>query len=155
MSSDVMKRENPGRRETLIILLAEAAEELTNQLVERLAAAGYEDIRPAHRWVFAYIDPDGTRVTELAERAHMSHPSMSELVSGLVASGYVERVPDPSDGRARLVRLSRAGRRLQRRALEEIADIESAWLHRLGPRLARELPAALADLRRPARSRGR
>lgn len=136
------------RRDTLIVLLSEAAEELTAQLVERLGAAGYTDIRPAHRLVFAYIDADGTRLTDLAERAHVTHPSMSELVTGLVTLGYLERVPDPTDGRARLIRLTAEGRRVQRRAIEEIADIESTWLRRLGPPFDGGLVAALTAARR-------
>ena len=136
------------RRDTLIVLLSEAAEELTTQLVDRLWAAGYADIRPAHRMVFAYIDADGTRLTELAERAHITHPSMSELVTGLVKLGYLERVPDPTDGRARLVRLTAEGRRVQRRALEEIADIEATWLRRLGPEVGEGLLTALTAARR-------
>ncbi len=134
-----------GRRETLIILLAEAAEQLTDRLVGRLAKAGYSDVRAVHRWVFAYVDAEGTRLTELAAHAGMTHPSMSELVSGLVRAGYLERVPAPSDGRASLVCLSPSGRRMQRLALAEIDDIESAWLRELGPKLAREFPAALAS----------
>lgn len=142
-----MKPPRAARRAPLIILLSEAAQELVDELVERLGAAGYADIRPAHRWVFAYIDRDGTRLTDLAERARMTHPSMSELVTGLERAGYVERFRDPSDGRTRLVRLTAAGRRLQRISLAEIAEIERAWLRHLGPRLARELPAALASAR--------
>ncbi len=134
-----------GRRETLIILLAEAAEQLTDRLVARLAKAGYSDVRAVHRWVFAYVDPEGTRLTELAKRAGMTHPSMSELVSGLVQAGYLERVRAPSDRRASLVRLSGPGRRMQRLALAEIDDIESAWLRELGPKLAPEFPTALAS----------
>lgn len=38
-----------------------------------------------------YIDRDGTHLTELAARPNLTHPSMSELVAGLVASGYLER----------------------------------------------------------------
>jgi len=99
----------PQRRDTLIILLAEAAQQLVAELVERLATAGYTDIRTAHNRVFAYLDSEGTPLTVLAERAQMTHPSMSELVTGLVRSGYLKRTSDPSDGRVRLVRLTPAG----------------------------------------------
>ena len=131
------------RQYTLITLFLQAASEMVDELVERLAAAGYSDIRPAHSRVFENIEADGTRLTELAERARMTHPSMSELVAGLERLGYVERVPDPDDGRARLVRLTPAGRALQRRALRELDRIEKSWLERLGGPVGTELPAAL------------
>ena len=150
-----MERDRHGRQETLIILLSEAAEQLVEDLVQRLADVGFQDIRPAHRWVFAYIDPGGTRLTELAWRAHMTHPSMSELVAAMVARGYLERVPDPTDGRARLIRLTSRGRRMQRRALAEIEAIEAAWLQELGPRHANGLSDALAAAVHRRRRQGR
>lgn len=140
-SSSIREREH-----TLITLFLQAAGEMIDELVERLAIAGYTDIRPAHSRVFENIEADGTRLTELADRARMTHPSMSELVTGLERRGYVERVPDPGDGRARLVRLTSAGRALQRAALREIAEIETAWLQRLGPEVGPELRATLTDV---------
>lgn len=136
--------ETRKRQHTLITLLLLAANEMIDALIERLAADGYTGIRPAHSRVFENIDADGTRLTELADRARMTHPSMSELVTGLQRLGYVERAPDPQDRRARLVRLTPAGRALQRVALREIADIEAAWLRRLGPQAGPALSAALA-----------
>jgi DNA-binding MarR family transcriptional regulator len=66
----------------------------------------------------------------LAARAGMTHQSMGELVQTLERRGYLERRPDPSDGRATLVLLTRSGRQSARRAIEEIAEIEAAWLER-------------------------
>ena len=140
------------REHTLVTLLQQAAHEMIDELVVRLAAAGYADIRPAHGRVFENIDAGGSRLTELADRARMTHPSMSELVTSLQRLGYVERVADPSDGRSRLVRLTRKGRAAQRTALDEIAKIETAWLEPLGPKVGPELRAALTQRRgRPQR----
>lgn len=145
-----METSPPTRREhTLITLFLQAANEMIDELVERLAAAGYPDIRPAHSRVFENIDPEGTRLTLLADRARMTHPSMSELVTSLQRLGYIERVPDPGDGRARLVRLTWEGRTLQRLALREIARIEDAWLDRLGPKTGPDLRAALTQVLGP------
>lgn len=90
------------------------------------------------------IDRDGTRISELAERAGMSHPSMIEIVAGLQRLDYLERVADPADGRARLVLLTPKGRALQRQALIELAEIEHTWLQRLSPTIGPELAEALA-----------
>jgi DNA-binding MarR family transcriptional regulator len=55
---------------------------------------------------------------------------MGELVAELERRRYVERVPDPSDGRARLVRLTDEGRDVVRTALGVIMDIEAKWRER-------------------------
>ena len=120
------------------------------ELVERLAAAGYTDIQTAAHTVFENIDRDGTRLTELAARADMTHQSMGELVATLEERGYVVRRPDPTDGRARLVCLTAKGKQLTRIALHEIAAIEAdwhrAWKHAgLSTDLRTALQAAVAD----------
>ena len=63
----------------------------------------------------------------------MTRPSMNELVDQLEATGYLERVPDPTDGRAKLVRLTRKGRRAVAQALRWVREIEAAYARRVGP----------------------
>ena len=72
--------------------------------------AAVEGIRPAHLQVFGSIKADGSRLTDLAESAGLSLSAMAELVDSLQALGYLERRPDPADGRAKLVCLTEAGR---------------------------------------------
>lgn len=115
----------------LVTLLKQIVEAMIAELVQRMREAGYADVTVAHHPVFYNLDPDGTRLTELAARAGMTHQSMSELVAALVQLGYVERRPDPHDGRARLVCLTRRGHDAVRHAKTEITDIETAWLDRL------------------------
>jgi DNA-binding MarR family transcriptional regulator len=115
---------------TLIALFRETARLMVEELVERLHAAGYRDHTAAHHPVFENIDREGTRLTVLAARAGMTHQSMGELVRTLEERGYLERRSDPSDGRATLVLLTRDGREAARQAVEEIAEIEAAWLER-------------------------
>ncbi|MQA88173.1 MAG: winged helix DNA-binding protein [Streptosporangiales bacterium] len=83
---------------------------MVDELVERLQAASYDDMTAAHHPVFENIDPDGTRLTVLAARTGMTHQSTGELVQTLERCGYLERSTDPSDRRARLVRLTPRGR---------------------------------------------
>jgi DNA-binding MarR family transcriptional regulator len=115
---------------TLITLFRQTSKLMVDELTRRLRAAGDVHCTPAHHPVFENIDPEGTRLTVLAERAAMTHQSMSELVSTMAAIGYLERVPDPADGRAKLVRLTPHGRQMVRLAVAEIADIEREWLDR-------------------------
>ncbi len=117
----------------LLTVFLLAAHELTNALIARLAVAGFTDIRPAHARVFENIDPHGTRLSDLAERAQMTHQSMSELVDGLIAAGYLERQPDPADRRAKLICLTPLGRQLLRIAVREATELEIAWFGQLPP----------------------
>ncbi|MFC5995682.1 MarR family winged helix-turn-helix transcriptional regulator [Pseudonocardia hispaniensis] len=136
-----------ARRHTLVTVLRAAVQEILEELVDRLAAAGHPRIRVAHSQVFENLDPNGTRLTVLARRARMAHPSMSELVADLERLGYLHRVPDPTDRRARLVQLTVRGRALQRLALAELAELEAAWLRGLGAKLGPEAVDALAAVR--------
>lgn len=95
-----------------------------------MEAAGWPDSPSRHYPVFENIDPDGTRLTVLASRAGVSHQAMGELVTELEQRGVVERIPDPSDRRARLVRLTDEGRVIMRAALREITAIERTWSRR-------------------------
>jgi DNA-binding MarR family transcriptional regulator len=130
---------------TVIALVRRLERLMVDELIERLRAAGYDDMTAAHHPVFENIDPAGTRLTTLAARAGMTHQSMGELVATLEQRGYLERAPDPSDGRARLVRLTDHGRDAVRQAVREIEQIEAGWQLRLaGAGLDADLRQVLA-----------
>jgi DNA-binding MarR family transcriptional regulator len=106
-----------------------------NELVsERLVERGFGDFRPAHGTIGQHIADRGSRVTELAQLAQVSKPTVVYLVNDLERLGYVERIPDPADGRAKLVRLTKRGARAQEAAREIVAQIEQDWSQLLGPR---------------------
>jgi DNA-binding MarR family transcriptional regulator len=115
------------RRVTLIALFRQTAQRMVGELVEALHDAGYTDISATHQAVFENLDPDGTRLTVLAARAGITHQSMGELVRELEQRGYLERIADPGDGRARIVRLTQRGRQVVRLAVATIAQIEARW----------------------------
>src|SRR5690349_21030504 len=106
MSSD----ERTTRGKNLGLLLREPYRLANEELHRRIADGGHPDVRLPHGDVFAYLDDGGTRVTELARRAQITKQSMGELVAHLERHGYVERVADPADGRAKLVRATSRGR---------------------------------------------
>lgn len=79
-----------------------------------------------------YDHPEGLRVTQLAQIAGITKQSMAEIVDALEAHGYVERVKDPSDGRARLVRFTRRGKQMADRARTLVREVEQRWTQRVG-----------------------
>jgi DNA-binding MarR family transcriptional regulator len=115
------------------------------ELLEGLAADGYV-IRAKHGSVLANVDAEGTRLTELARRAGIGKPAVSELVDELETMGYVERVGDPTDGRAKLVIPTETGVDLIEKAGSVIAAIEGRYRTSLGPDAYQRLRAALKVL---------
>jgi DNA-binding MarR family transcriptional regulator len=101
------------------------------ELLDGLAAAGH-DIRAKHGAVLANVDSGGTRLTELASRAGMGKPALGELVDELESMGLVERVPDPTDGRAKLVVPTKRGSETISAAARVIAAIEERYIALLG-----------------------
>ena len=79
------------------------------RIAEGLAEAGFDDVRPAHTTVFQHIKAEGSRLSELAERAQITKQSMGYLVDYLEEHRYVERRADPSDRRASLIFLTEWG----------------------------------------------
>ncbi|MGO9822003.1 MAG: MarR family winged helix-turn-helix transcriptional regulator [Solirubrobacteraceae bacterium] len=106
-----------------------------------MAETEFSDLRSTHGCVFGNIDPAGSRLTELAERARMTKQSVGEVTTDLEQRGYVERVPDPADGRAKIIRLTERGHEAQTLGFELIAEIEREW----GERIGEERVAALRD----------
>jgi DNA-binding MarR family transcriptional regulator len=126
----------------MIRLLDMAFDEFSDELSRRVEAAGFADLRPGHGCVFGTIDPEhGSRLTDLAERANMTKQSVGEVTSDLEQLGYVERVPDPRDGRAKIIRLTPAGREAFAIGRQLIDEIEADWARRYGE----ERIAALRD----------
>lgn len=120
------------RSPPLIRLLDAAFDEFATELGRRVAQTEYSDVRVSHGCVFGNIDPDGSRLTDLAERAHMTKQSVGEVTSDLEQRGYLERAPDPKDGRAKIIRLTERGRLAQALGREIIDDIEREWAERFG-----------------------
>jgi DNA-binding MarR family transcriptional regulator len=102
------------------------------ELFARLQEAGLQDARVPHTHVTAYIKAEGSRLTDLAAQARMTRPAMAELVDDLERLGIVERRPDPSDGRAKLVCLTDAGWDAMRTARRVIAELEADYARLIG-----------------------
>lgn len=107
-------------------LLVRLLREFRDDLAEPRTAE-YPDIREPHYQIFGNIRMGGIRLTELATRAHLSLAAASELVNDLVGLGYLTRRPDPSDGRAKLIDLTKRGQALMADAGIRVADIEQRW----------------------------
>jgi DNA-binding MarR family transcriptional regulator len=117
------------------------------RVFEAMAAAGFDDFTPAQARVFQRIAPEGSRLTDLAEQAQITKQSAGFLVDQLERTGYVERVPDPTDARARLVRVAERGAKAIPLAAAVVAEVEAEWARHLGARRMSQLRGILTQLR--------
>jgi hypothetical protein len=116
-------------------MMLEARRALAADLDEDLAERGYPDLRPGHAALFTSVDRrSGSRITDLA------------VVDDLEERGYVRRVPDPSDARAKLVRLTARGRRAAAECRRAVQSLDQRTKRRLGDRSYDSLLEALEQL---------
>jgi DNA-binding MarR family transcriptional regulator len=128
------------------VLMFVAHRSIEQRVVSTLRDAGF-DVTPAQGRVFARIGPHGTRLTDLAEMAQVTKQTAGFLVDQLEKRGYVERVPDPIDARARLICIAERGRAAQAKAAETERLIEAEWTRHLGAAEMAALEQTLLRLR--------
>lgn len=117
------------------------------------AARGFDDIRPAHGFVFVRISGGGATATELAEYLGVTKQAASQIVAELVAKGYVQRRPHPTDARARLVVLTERGEECTRAAVQAAAETVQRWAEVLGEERFAALREDMAKIAPPGRIR--
>lgn len=115
-------------------------------MLVRLRGAGYTDLALSHASLLSHIDPNGTRLTTIAERAEMTKQSASQIVAELEAAGYVVRRREAGDGRARNFRLSPRGEVCRRDLMRIILEIENALVSGVGPGAASSFCLTLSRL---------
>lgn len=106
--------------------------EINRRVFEAYTAAGFMDLRPAHTPVFQYLLPDGDHVVDLAARAQTTKQAMGYLVDYLEKAGYLERVLDPNDRRAQIVRRTSKGRMVNQIARETVEKVQKEWAQVIG-----------------------
>ncbi|OZM69979.1 MarR family transcriptional regulator [Amycolatopsis antarctica] len=115
-------------------LLALTFRALMDEVHERIAAEGFDGVRPAHGFAFQFLSVrGGAGVVELGEHLGVTKQAAVQLVDELERRGYVERRPHPSDRRARTVVLTERGRHCIDRVVAVSAEIEQRWATLIGP----------------------
>jgi DNA-binding MarR family transcriptional regulator len=130
----------PATRENLGFLLAKASQRWNELLYERFVARGYPEVRPAYGSILVplFEEHEGLRMGELGRRARLAKQTMTTMVRLLERDGLVSREPDPSDGRASLVSLTRRAREFRPVAEEVLRELDELVRSRLteGQRVA-------------------
>jgi DNA-binding MarR family transcriptional regulator len=101
-------------------------------MLGRIHAAGHPDVTTAMIALFRFAGVDRRRPGEIATTARLSKQATNDLLRELERLGYVERHPDPTDGRARIVQLTKRGQALDRAVWTAGEQVERSWRGRFG-----------------------
>ncbi|EWT01716.1 MarR family transcriptional regulator [Intrasporangium oryzae NRRL B-24470] len=129
------------------LLMFIASRAASERIFRAVQEAGFTDLTLAQGRLMMGMEPDGSRLSTLADRGQIAKQTATALVDKLERAGYVERVPDPSDGRARLVRFTSRALAVLPIARAEEARIEAEWRAHLGAERMDQLRDALTALR--------
>src|SRR5919205_3587993 len=127
-------------------LLRLAWQGVRERIYEGVLQAGYTDLSRAHVLLFRWPTLDGLRPSELAARNQLSRQTINDLLSDLEKRGYLERTPDPTDGRARIVRLTERGWNLTQVISDKSFATESEWAQIIGESRFDEFRSTLSEL---------
>jgi DNA-binding MarR family transcriptional regulator len=129
---ELVLAEGDTSRITLPALMDLAVEAMYIDFRALLEEAGITDVRPTHGCVFRFVHGDGMRLTELASLAGLTKQSVGEIVDDLSKLGYLERYPDPTDKRAKLIRLTEKGLKAQAIGFSLFEQLEADWAETFG-----------------------
>ncbi|KYC29092.1 putative Transcriptional regulator, MarR family [Sterolibacterium denitrificans] len=134
------------RKHNLGQSLIEVARHFQRHAMEGFIAEGHADLQTSHQAVLTHLSLSGSRLTDLAKRAAMTKQAMGQLVDEVEALGYVERVPDPTDRRAKLVRFTDKGCELMKAGTKVGTSIHQHYTRIIGERKMERLRALLGEL---------
>jgi DNA-binding MarR family transcriptional regulator len=143
---ELVLAEGDTSRITLPALMDLAVEAMYIDFRKLLEEADITDVRPTHGCVFRFVHGDGMRLTELASLAGLTKQSVGEIVDDLAQLGYLERYPDPTDKRAKLIRLTEKGLEAQRIGFSLFKKLEEDWAATFGADRVAALRALLEEV---------
>jgi DNA-binding MarR family transcriptional regulator len=148
MSSDFLAGEHPGgaRPPYIGAMLRDVWQWVRDQMYAGVVAAGYGDLSAAHVGLWRYPGLDGRRPSQLADHVGITKQSVNDLLGHLEGHGYLHRVPDSADGRARVIRLTLKGQQLQETIYAEAGAAQQRIAEILGPRRFAQLHDSLERL---------
>jgi DNA-binding MarR family transcriptional regulator len=126
-----MSRAKPDRK-PLIALVHNLDRAFQSHMVRTAHARGRTELKPSHNFVFGVLGEEGDRSANLAVRAGITRQSMGEVIRELVQLGVLEMVPDPGDGRAKIVRYTDAGRTFAGEGFAHLRELEARFEEEFG-----------------------
>jgi DNA-binding MarR family transcriptional regulator len=144
--SEEASRSAPPEDDDIAPAIGAASRAMIAAMMAKVAACGFKDMTPAFASLIPLLDATGARPTALAQRAGISKQAISQLVRELETRGYVEQVADPTDTRAKIVRLTRRGIALRAACAETRQGIQAIALETLGKTRLSQLRRSLLQV---------
>tara|TARA_R110002073_G_scaffold311550_3_gene482645 strand:- start:253 stop:750 length:498 start_codon:yes stop_codon:yes gene_type:complete len=136
----LFRTENFGR--LLLLALVNWQEALVHGLQEK----GFKDIRSSHISLLRHIDSNGTRITDIAERAGITKQAVGQLIKICESLDLVSTTVDNLDRRAKIVAFTEYGRKLIAEQQTILSDIDDAIREKVGDKEFYELRDHLIQL---------
>jgi DNA-binding MarR family transcriptional regulator len=138
-----MSKSKEKNEDNLAPALVTASRALVATMMPELVRYGFNGITPAFASLMSLLDATGIRPTTLAKRAGTTKQAIGQLVRELETRGYVEQVPDSTDTRAKIVRLTKRGVALYAACEDARNELQATIITKLGKvkvsRLRRDL----------------
>ena len=143
MSDDRYREHLEAEKARSTIQLLFKAARLLN---ERAVARSGSPVRTAHTALLPHVGFEGTRLTDLAAKLGVSKQAVGQLVDDLVELGHLERIPDPADSRAKLIRYSKRGKAAILEGLAILQELEKELTVVVGAEAMKTMHDALAKV---------
>ncbi len=143
---------NTFRSNNIGQVLTEVARDYQQSAVEKYEQLGHKGLQLSHQAIFLHLGLEGTRLTDLAEKAGISKQSMGQVIDEVEQLGYIERIPAPSDRRAKIIRFTDRGLELIKTGTEIGVGIQQRYAEYISEERLKLLHEILADLRSEIRS---
>jgi DNA-binding MarR family transcriptional regulator len=118
--------------QTIPVLVQLLARSGAERLRGEFAAQDMGGLRPLHALLLVPLLGGGRRASDLAETMGVSRQAVAQVVTRLELDGYLTRIADPGDARAKLVCLTPRGRAALRTMRATALAVEDEWRQRLG-----------------------
>ena len=126
--------------------LDNVSDEYHIRLKQRLDNLGYEGLNLSFASILSRISFSGSRLVDIAEVNGMSKQAIGQLANEIEELGYIKRIPDPHDGRAKNLVFTELGQRLIQDSVEAVEEIEQEFAALIGEDKIAELNSILTEL---------
>ena len=132
------------REQILLRLLFRITRLMTVETVSLMQKRGITGMMPAYPRLLGNLDTEGTRIGALARKMGTTRQAVAQLAKEVEAAGFVQRLPDPEDGRGVVVRFTERGRLALDCAIEVMTSIEGQYAEITGAREMAQMKSSLA-----------
>jgi len=117
-----------------------------DDLLLALAKEGFNDITASHLNLIRHLNPEGMKLSALAQDAALSKQAITKIAGNLSNKSYIEIIDSSQDKRAKIIRFTPKGNRLITTAMSIVKNIEQHYLNVLGEQQYLALRQALIEL---------